>query len=105
MGLRPMLCLRGPPDVETVGADGEESEVSIEGGLGGRFWCCGKYGEESGIGNGDTGREMLDGEVADMPLGDIARLIMLCWAYSSEMGGRSGASFPTPYPVGLERLL
>lgn len=62
-----------------MGAEGEDSEVSIDGGFGGRFTCWGRKGEESGMGKGETGREMLEGEVAERPPGDMARL-MLCWA-------------------------
>jgi len=41
IGESPIEGRRGPPaDVDTVGAEGEESDVSMEGGFGGRLCCC-----------------------------------------------------------------
>jgi len=39
------------------------------------------------------GRETFEGEGMGIPVGDMERL-RLCWAYNSEIGGSSGASFP-----------
>ena len=75
---------RGPVELDIV-ADGDDKDVSMDGGAVGR--CEGLNGEASGMPNGDMGRGMFAGDLRGRPSGDMGCAIwegdcILCSAWS-----------------------